>query len=184
MNRILFAAPAQIAIALISIPLSAQPQKKRPPKPAVAGPPIARPKQENQFVTVDEFVRGARAPRTPVSVEGYAVTGGKMSDGSLRIVVVDSIDHVLSPTDADNFGKGGAQSTVPAAILARHPAWAWTTKGMQRLAMYSANNAGRAQTQMHDVVTKVRLTGFATGKAINPVTKIEFQDENGEWRAL
>jgi hypothetical protein len=100
------------------------------------------------------------------------------------MVIVDSIDHVLSPTDADNFGKGGAAAIAPASIFSKHPAWAWTPKGMQRLSMYAANGVGRAQRQMHDIVPKVRITGFATGRLISPLTKIEYQDDNGEWKTL
>ncbi len=187
MNRTLFALAALLTASIVSSPLVvssfAQPQKKKPVKAATT-PIVANPKQENQFVTVDEFVKGVRAPRTAVSVEGYAVSGNRTADGGLRVVVVDSIDHVLSPTDADNLGKGGAKGTVPAGSLAKHPGWQWSAKGMQRFGMYAANGAGRAQKQMHDVVAKVRLTGFATGRAINPVTKIEFQDESGEWKTL
>lgn len=175
-------AAAMLVATLFISPLQAAPHKKKPAKTTTTI--SANPRQENQFVTVDEFVHGKRAPKTAVSVEGYAVSAYKAADGSLRMVLVDSIDHVLSPTDADNFGKGGAPATAPASILGKHPAWAWTAKGMQRFGMYAANGAGRAQKQMHDIVAKVRVTGFATGRVISPVTKIEYQDDNGEWKTL
>jgi len=180
----LIVASAASLVLFAAQPIAAMPHSKKHAKPAAAAAIVANPRQENQFVTVDEFVKGKRAPKTAVSVEGYAVTEGRAADGSLRLVVVDSIDHVLSPTDADNFGKGGAVATIPASLLAKHPSWAWTPKGMQRFAMYAATPAGRAAKQMHDIVTKVRVTGFATGRAISPATKIEYQDDNGEWKTL
>lgn len=156
-------------------------QKGKPVKaaPSMAG---ATPKQENQFVTVDEFVHGKRAAHTAVSVEGYAVLGYRAGDGSLHLMVVDSVDHVLSPQDADNFGKTGATVIVPASITARRPGLAWSAKGMMKHAMYTGS--GHAQKALHDVVAKVRVTGFATGKTISPATKVEFQDDNGNWKTL
>jgi len=184
MNRILWAVPALIAAAAFTYSQPAHSQSKKKTKATAPAAPIANPKQENQFVTVDEFVKGKRAPKTPVSVEGYAVAGNRLMDGGLHIVVVDSIDHVLSPTDADNFGRGGAHGTITPSLLAKHASWQWTPKGMQRFGMYTANGAGKAQKMMHDTVAKVRLTGFATGRAINPVTKVEYQDDSGEWKTL
>lgn len=184
MNR--FAAiTAVTAVLITALPATilAAPQKKKSAKAAPA-PLAANPRQENQFVTTDEFVKGKRAPKTAVSVEGYAVSGYRAADGSLRLTLVDSIDHVLSPTDANNFGRGGAVATVPASLLKKHPSWAWSAKGTQRFGMYAANAQGRAVKQLHDIVPKVRLTGFATGKTISPVTKIEYQDDNGDWKAL
>src|SRR5207248_236773 len=168
-----------VALAAAAWPFAASAQKRH--KPAPSREMVAHVKQENQFVTVDEFVKGRRAPRTPVSVEGYAVMAGRSADGSVRVVVVDSVDHVLSVKDADAFGRGGAEGVVPGSAVARHPSWAWTGKGMQRFAMYAATGTGHAQRQLHDTVAKVRLTGFATGRVISPVTKVEFEDENGNW---
>lgn len=172
-----------VAAAVVSAPTFASPQKKKSAKSAGATI-AANPRQENQFVTVDEFVKGKRAPRTAVSVEGYAVSGYKAADGSLHLIVVDSIDHVLSPMDADNFGRAGAHATVPASMLAKHPAWAWSAKGSQRFGMYAANPKGHAVRPLHDIVPKVRVTGFAIGRAISPVTKVEYQDDNGDWKNL
>ena len=55
--------------------------------------------------------------------------------------------------------------------------------GMRKLAMYTG--PGVAQTALHDTVAKIRVTGWA-GKAgtINPATKVEFQDDNGDWKTL
>ena len=180
MNRSVVCA-ALVAVSGAALPMNAAAQKKMPAKAVAAV--VARPQQHNQFVTVDEFVKSKRAPKTAVSVEGYAVSGFRAADGSLRLTLVDSVDHVLSPADADNFGRAGAAATVPAA-MAKKPAIAWTPKGLQRFGMYAANGAGRAQKQMHDIVPKVRLTGFATGRSISPVTRVEYQDDSGEWKAL
>jgi hypothetical protein len=154
-------------------------QKSKPPK--VASPVKASPKQENQFVTVDEFVRGRRAPRTAVSVEGYAVLGYRAPDGSLRLSVVDSVDHVLNTKDADLAGQGGAAVVVPASV-AKRPSLAWSAKGAQKFVMFTG--AGRAQRALHDIVGKLRVTGFATGKTISPATKVEIQDDSGNWKPL
>ena len=106
-----------------------------------------------------------------------------MSDGSETLVLVDSIDHVLSATDADNFGRGGVRSVVPGRLAARRAALGWGGKGLERFVMYTG--AGHAQRQVHDTVAKVRVTGFLARKAtISPATKVEFQDENGDWKAL
>jgi hypothetical protein len=183
MIRTTLAVAIVAATAITMSPASATPQKKRPAK-AAAAVAAAHPRQENQFVTVDEFVKGRRAPKTAVSVEGYAVSAYKAADGSLRLTLVDSIDHVLSATDADNFGKGGASATIPAPALAKNPRLAWTAKGMQRFGMYAANVSGRAQKQLHDIVAKIRVTGYATGRVITPVTNVEYQDDNGDWKAL
>jgi len=182
MKRSLCAAGALlIAVAALT---AAQPQKGKKPETPSAKGVAARPKQHNQFVTVDEFARSRRAPRIAVSVEGYVVLGYRAPDGGLRLCLTDSVDHVLNTRDADSSAVGGAVGIVTPAALKKHPRWAWTARGIQRFVMYTG--AGRAQRPMHDVVAKMRLTGWtAPGRArINPVTKIEFQDENGEWKAL
>src|SRR5262245_10146131 len=80
---------------------AASPQKKSKSRPGVAVDVPLRVKQQNQFVTVEEFVN-ARLPKlTPVSVEGYAVLGYKTTDGGVRMNIVDSVDHVLNTKDAD-----------------------------------------------------------------------------------
>lgn len=173
------------AVLIVPTCLTAQPLIKQSKKTKTAKPVkevSATPKQENQFISVDEFVKTKRGLRTAVSVEGYIVVAIRMGDGSVRLSSVDSVDHVLSATDADNFAKGGAGAIIPSSTLAKHPTWALTAKGLQRVTMYTG--AGHAQKALHDVVTKVRLTGFAVGKTINPVTKVEYQDDSGEWKTL
>jgi hypothetical protein len=178
-GRFLWTAAALLAAtAALAAPSSQKGRKAAPTAQAAA------PKQENQFVTVEEFVKARRPPRTVVSVEGYIVMGGRASDGCLRLALVDSVDHVLNPKDADKMAAAGAKATVSAPALRKNPRWAWTAKGMQRFVMYAG--AVRAQKALHDTVPKVRLTGqTAPGKGVlTPVTKIEFQDENGDWKKL
>jgi hypothetical protein len=177
---VLAASALFMTTAALSVYAAPALQKGKPAKPAVS-PAGARPKQENQFVTVDEFVQGRRSPRTAVSVEGYAVVGYRAADGSLRLQVVDSVDHVLNTKEADQAGQAGASVVVPAGV-AKRPGLAWSAKGAQKFVMYTG--AGHAQRPLHDIVAKVRVTGFATGKTISPATKVEVQDESGNWKTL
>lgn len=173
------------ALLLAASALAVPPmQKARRPKTPPARETVARPKQQNQFVTVEEFRRSGRPPKTAVSVEGYFVLGYRAADGGLRLMLTDSVDHVLSAQDADRSAASSAVSVVPSAALKRHPRWAWSAKGMQRFVMYIG--PGRAQRLVQDIVAKMRVTGWtAPGRAIiNPVTQIEFQDANGEWKTL
>jgi len=182
MKRSLWAASA-LLVATAPFALAA-PQKshKTSTKTAPAKEAAVTPKQENQFVTVDEFVKSKKAPHTAVSVEGYAVVGYSVAGGE-KIFVVDSIDHVLSPTDANNFAKGGAAGTIPSSAISKHPSWGMSAKGLHKVLMYTG--AGTAQKVLHDTPAKVRITGWtAGGKAISPVMKVEYQDENGEWKNL
>lgn len=154
-----------------------KPSAKSAPKTTVA----VTPKQENQFVTVDEFVKARRTAGTPVSVEGYAVVGMKNGSG-VKLAIVDSVDHVLNTADADKYAAGGASAVIPASSLASHGNWAMTAKGMTRFSMYTG--AGRAQKPLHDTVAKMRITGRAAGRSISPVTCVEYQDDNGDWKKL
>ena len=44
---------------------------------------------------------------------------------------------------------------------------------------------GSATKNLHDVVEKMRFTGWTTGgRATINVTKIEFMDANGDWKVL
>jgi hypothetical protein len=178
---------ALIAIFVVLAAIAAAGPQKRKHTAAVSaaassGEKDAQAKQENQFVTVEEFVKSHRPRGTGVSVEGYAVIVCGASNGGLRISIVDSVDHVLSATDANNFAHGGAVSLITPTGLKKHPKWSWSA-GMKKLAMYTG--PGVAQTALHDVVTKIRLTGWASSVGtINPVTKVEYQDENGDWKTL
>lgn len=177
MSRYALIAAALVLFASVS---SASPQKRRHAHPAAKAESPVTPKQENQFVTVEEFVKGKRAAGTPVSVEGYAVIGMKIGSG-VKLVIVDSVDHVLSAADANKFGAGGAAATIAAGAVAKHPNWGMTAKGMNRFAMFTG--AGSAQKQLHDTVAKVRVTGRATGRSIS-VTGMEYTDDNGDWKKL
>ena len=169
------------AIILVAVAAIAPAQaQRRHHKPAPKAEAPVTPKQENQFVTVEEFVRAHRGGGTPVSVEGYAVYAIKSGSG-VKLALVDSVDHVLSASDANKFAAGGASATIPAGAVAKHPSWGMTAKGLARFAMYTG--AGSAQKSLHDTVAKVRLTGRASGRSIN-VTGVEYQDDNGDWKKL
>jgi len=175
---------ALTAVALLPALAVRQHAAQHAKKPTPPAPdPVANVKQQNQFVTVDEFTKQALPQHTPVSIEGYMVVGFRTSDGSEMLDVVDSVDHVLSPTDADNFARGGAKGMLPARMALKHPSMGWSVKGMERFVMYTGE--GHAQKPLHDTVAKVRVTGFAAGKAvIRPITKVEYADENGDWKTL
>ena len=144
----------------------------------------ATPKQENQFVTVEEFVKGHRPAGTAVSVEGYAALGFRSGDGSVHLYVVDSVDHILSAGDANAAVGSAAAAIIPAGGIRSNPAWGWSSKGTMRIPMFTGN--GTAQKQLRDVAPKVRVTGWmAAGRAtISPVTKVEITNDNGEWVSL
>jgi len=140
-------------------------------------------KQENQFILVDEFVKAGRAMGTVVSVEGYIVVGYRTSDGGERLAITDSVDHVLSARDANGLAASGAIATAPASGVKSHAKWAWTSKGILRLVMYTGS--GKAQKVLHDTVGKVRVSGIVSAKrTLGTVVKIEEQDDNGDWKAL
>lgn len=144
----------------------------------------AKPQPHNQFVTVEEFVRSKRAPRTAVSVEGYIVVGCRLPNGSLRLSLTDSVDKVLCADDANALMRTGATCVVPVAEVKKSARRGWTKQGLQKYVLYTG--PGMAKTALHDVVEKMRITGWtAKGRAsINPVTSIEYMDENGEWKSL
>lgn len=141
------------------------------------------PKQENQFQTVDEFVKAHRAAGATASAEGYMVVAFRASDGGARLALADSVDHVLSARDANGAAKSGGWAIVSASAARRHPGWGFSAKGLQKYAMYTGS--GSAQKVLHDTVPKIRVTGRVSGRnTINPVTRIEYADENGEWKLL
>jgi len=151
---------------------------KRPPQPVTV---VAQP--YNQFITVDDMVRAKRKPNTTVSVEGYLVVGIRRPDGTVRAWLVDSVDKVLCAKEADALTRTGASLTVPAATLKRAPC-AWNRKGLQRFVMYTGKT--KAQVCLNDTMPKVRVTGpVAVGRAaLGPVSRIEYMDINGDWKAL
>jgi hypothetical protein len=169
------------AAASIAVAAPEKSRKKPAAKVARKASVSVTPKQENQFVTVEEFVKGGRAAGTPVSVEGYAVIGIKSGSG-VKLAIVDSVDHVLSTADADKYAAGGASAVIPASALAGHGNWGMSAKGMSRFSMYTG--AGHAQKPLHDTVAKMRITGRASGRSISPVTCVEYQDDNGDWKKL
>lgn len=135
----------------------------------------------NSFVTVDEFVRSRRPAGTPVRVEGYFVTVLKTSGNSATCGLVDTTDKVLSASDAAATARAGAACTVPLGGKGKGR-WVMTRKGLLSLAMYSGSS--KPTTFVQDTPPKVRVTGI-TGKGratIVNVSRIEYQDENGEWK--
>jgi hypothetical protein len=141
-------------------------------------------KQENQFVTVDEFIRARRPAKVGVTIEGYAALGFRGSDGAVRLYVVDSVDHILSAADANSTAASAAVAVIPPAVIRANPAWGWIPRGAMRIPMFTGS--GAAQRQLRDVCPKVRLTGWTSaGRAtIAPVTKVEITNDNGEYVTL
>lgn len=154
----------------------AMPSPQRPGKTPV-------PADQNRFTTVDDFLHAHRAPRTTVSVEGYAVLAWMDGKTGLRLGIVDSVDHVLSVRDAIASSRSACVAFIPASALKSHPKWALTATGMARFAMYA--RYGRNVKQLHDTVAKLRITGsYAPPKSVSPVTLVEYQNDNGEWTKL
>ncbi len=183
MKPVLWSAAALVILSCAIVDSWAQRKPvKKPARPAATRP--AMPKQENQFVTVDEYIRARKPAGTAVSIEGYAALGYRAADGSVRLYVVDSVDHILSARDADGAAASGAAAVIPAGAIRVHPAWGWSPKGSMRIPMFTGN--GAAQRQLRDVAPKIRLTGWtASGRAtISPVTKVEITNENGEYVAV
>jgi hypothetical protein len=180
MSRHALAAALLVAFAAPLVSAAPKQPKKKPARVAVKAAPELKAKTENQFVTVEDFLRARRANGTPVSVEGYAVVGTKTASG-VKLALVDSVDHVLNASDANKFAAGGATALIPASSIAKRATWGMIPKGMTRFAMYTG--AGKAQKELHDIVPKVRITGRAAARTIN-VTGVEFADDNGEWKKL
>ena len=144
----------------------------------------AQAKQQNQFVTVDEFIKARIPAGVGVSVEGYAALGYRASDGGIRLYIVDSVDHILSPADADASARTAAVAVITPAVLRSNPAWGWTARGSKKVPMYSGN--GSAQTKLRDVAPRIRVTGWSSaGRAtISPATKLEITNEDGSFVVL
>jgi hypothetical protein len=171
-SKMLLLAGLAAACALPLAPAAAQKKSKAPAK-AAAKAPVVAPKEQNKFVTVEEFARANRPLKTVVSVEGYAVTAYP-SGGVTRLVLLDSVDHVLSAADANKFARGGVSVAASQAAVA---------KKMARIAMFTGN--GIAQKKLNDTPAKMRVTGWVNGKsAIGPTVKVEAMDDNGEWKTL
>jgi hypothetical protein len=149
---------------------------------AIAGASV--PKSYNQFMEVDEFVKAHRTPHTLVSVEGYIVLASRAANGTIRIYITDSVDHVMSAKDALSLAKGGAAGIIIPHDAKVHPGWALSSAKLNRYAMYI--QSGKSIKMAHDTVTRVRITGsvFKGRGIINPVTKMEYTDENGDWKTM
>jgi hypothetical protein len=173
----LLAAAASLVAAL---PLFAQKPKKAP-KPAA---PSAVVQPYNRFITVDEYHRAKRRPASLISIEGYAVLGYRLTDGTVRLALVDSVDHVLSAEDANKFAASGAFCSVRPAQVKKNPKLAFPGKHLKELVMYTG--PGIAKKCLHDVVDKLRVTGAVSKvrATLDPVTRVEFMDDNGDWKAL
>lgn len=154
-------------------------------KPAQAGQPAPVVKVEswNTFYTIDEFKAAGRKVGTPVTVEGYIVTGSP-SGGNFAFRLVDSVDKVLSGKDAERLAAVAVRCTVTPPVLKRSPGLAWSRNGAQKFTMYIGGD--RAIRALHNEVDKIRVTGrVGPGVGvINPVTQVEIMDTNGEWKPL
>lgn len=144
----------------------------------------APPKPYNQFVTVDEFIKAKRPAKTLVSVEGYVVYGRKAGSGEVVLYYVDSVDKIILVKEAQAACKSAARITVPSSFVSSSARRGWTDKGLRRFAMYIG--ASEPSKAIHDAMPKLRVTGrVATGRGIvSPATKVEYMDDNGDWKAL
>lgn len=141
----------------------------------------APPKQYNRFMTVHEFLRAKRPAGTNVSVEGYFVCALKSGKSGARLSLVDSTDKVLSAKDAAATARAGAACSITLGGKQR-PRWVMTRKGVLSLAMYTGSS--QPATFVQDTPPKVRVQGLTgkTSKALGTVTKIEYQNADGDWR--
>lgn len=151
------------------------------PPSKVLPPPKVQP--HNEFMTVLEFQNARRPPRVACSVEGFVVLAHRSSNGAINLVLVDAIDRVLNTKDAEAKVKVGSTFVVPSALTLLKD-WRWDRRGILRFVMYAG--AGKPETLVYDTPPKVRLTGWTTeGKpGMNPVTKLEFLNNDGVWQAL
>jgi len=142
------------------------------------------PAMQNQFIEVQDFLQAHRAPNTLVSVTGYLVLATEEKDGAIRLSLVDSADHVLGPRDALTYAKGGATVIIPKAFLLHHKNWQLNPKGLMKYVMYFRTAKGIRK--LHDSPAQVRVTGdtIKIRGLIKPLKKLEYSDENGNWRNL
>lgn len=142
---------------------------------------VAPPKPHDRFVTVSEFIQAKRPAGTNVSIEGYFVTAMKSGKSSATCVLVDSTDKVISAKDAQVCARGGVRCLVTLGSKGK-PRWVISRKGLLSLAMYTGTR--QPATYLQDAPPKLRVQGLV-GKqraTVSSVIKIEYQDENGEWR--
>jgi len=146
-------------------------------------PVLRPPSPANRFVTVVEFQRARRAAGANVSIEGYVVLAEKSGSSTVRLSLVDSTDKVLNAREAKQAARAGAPCTATMSAKQR-PGWTMTRKGFLRLAMYAT--VGKKCVAVNDAPPKVRIQGSVgrTRAAIATVTKVEYHDEDGEWREL
>jgi hypothetical protein len=132
---------------------------------------------------VAEFRQARRAPGANVSIEGYVVLAEKSGAGSVRMSLVDSTDKVLTAKEAQDSARAGARC-LAASGGKQHPNWVLTRKGLLRLAMYC--RSGTKCEAVNDSPPKVRIQGAVSKDraGLATVTRIEYHDDNGEFREL
>jgi hypothetical protein len=177
-----FVRSAALAVGIVVlVGAGASAQKSRRAVVTAVKPSAAKP--ENTFGTIDEFIAARKPARTVVTIEGYTVVGFAATDGTVRGVLLDSVDRVLSASEADSFGRRGARFAIPASLTKSRPRTAFKPKGFRDLCMYTGR--GHAEKLLKDVISKVRVTGTVLSLGfISPVTKVEYQDDNGDWKTL
>jgi hypothetical protein len=169
-----------IGCAILAVSPGALAQKG---KGAASSASVKPPNPENRFVTVIEFQKARRPAGANVSIEGYIVLAEPSGTKSARLNLVDATDKVLSVKDAKQTARTGVLCTASTSNKAR-PGWKMTARGLHRLSMYASN--GKRCALVNDCPTKVRIQGSVGSNRVSlaRVTRIEYQDDNGDWREL
>jgi len=172
---------AAISVALIAAGSSHAQSSKKKKKTAtpVAQVKVPAVKDAYQFITVGELIASKAKANTLVSVEGYFVEGFD-EGGQHRLILVDSVDRVISTSDAD---KAVGRGVVCFANPKDHSTWTMTKNRIGGLVMYTGKKS--AERLLTEIPPKVRITGTKAGqKQLQPILKIEYMDDNGYFKAL
>lgn len=119
------------------------------------------------------------------------------SNGDIRLQIVDAVDNVTNVAKAKGAMPSGVVAVITPWFALHHPMWRYNPKAIERFAMSIGD--GHPERLLHNTIAQVRVTGWllynpaaahrvkvdrATAWKIDPVTQIEYQDENGNWKPL